>query len=284
MRLVEHWHHLVRVPLRAHALLGRGGTAADKAEHLGALKTSSPAGALLTSAQEHKAHFYFPQHPAASDKCKDLIFRLIQDKEHRLCSKRYSVKDSRYLEGPHLVTDAFGCHVFPDDAEDIKGHRWFRAIPWDRLQTIRPPFVPRIHSAEDTHYFDDSEPMEGWVASDRSEADALSPDEVKAVLGDFGSHVHRYAIQLVATPCHSSTLREAQQQIDELDRLSGEEREALKQFVHLYGRKERKRPRDRLLRDEQSKKIVMEVRKKTAFSGYSWQRRRPGGYARPQWL
>jgi hypothetical protein len=52
-------------------------------------------------------------------------------------------------------------------------------------------------------------------------------------------------------------------------------RSMLKRFVRLFGRKERKRPRDRLLRDRRTKKMVMEVRKQTAFLGYTWRRMRP---------
>jgi hypothetical protein len=57
-----------------------------------------------------------------------------------------------------------------------------------------------------------------------------------------------------------------------------EEKEMLKHFVRLYGQKERKRPRDILLRDQDLKEGVMDIRKKTAFMGYAWRRMRPGGY------
>ena len=49
------------------------------------------------------------------------------------------------------------------------------------------------------------------------------------------------------------------------------------------GRKERKRPRDILLRDENTKNTVMDVRMETAFLGYTWRRMRPGGYMMPKW-
>ncbi|KAI0600808.1 kinase-like domain-containing protein [Biscogniauxia sp. FL1348] len=49
----------------------------------------------------------------------------------------------------------------------------------------------------------------------------------------------------------------------------------MKAFVRTYGRRERKRPRDRLLRDRNTRAAVLEVRKQTAFLGYT--------YRRPNW-
>ena len=46
----------------------------------------------------------------------------------------------------------------------------------------------------------------------------------------------------------------------------------LKQIVRVYGKKERKRPRDRLLRDGSTKDVAMDVRKANAFLGYTWRR------------
>lgn len=177
-------------------------------------------------------------------------------------------------------TDFFDRYVFPDDAEDIKAHRWFKNVPWDCLQTLTPPFVPRISSVEDTHYFDGSESIDDWSESAVS-AQGLTPDEVRGVLSDFRHGVQDLAIQLVATPFDSVKLRTIDQQISTTSWLGDTEKEVLRQFVRLYGRKERKRPRDRLLRDEKTKDAVMSVRKKTAFMGYAWERMRPGGYMAP---
>lgn len=128
---------------------------------------------------------------------------------------------------------------------------------------------------EDTHYFDESEAIEDWSESCRSETGPLSPDEVKCILFDFRPIVQDMAVQLVATPYDSSRLRQLHQHIDDFELVSSEEKQALKHFLRLYGQKERKRPRDRLLRDDKTKDIVMGVRKRTAFLGYTWQRMRP---------
>jgi hypothetical protein len=46
----------------------------------------------------------------------------------------------------------------------------------------------------------------------------------------------------------------------------------LKGFVKRYGRKEKKRPRDRLLRDRDFAPKVLELRKRGAFLGYTYRR------------
>lgn len=216
-----------------------------------------------------------------SDKCKDLIYRLIQDKEIRLCSKRYQMKD-RGLVDSRRSADSFGRFVFPDDAEEIKAHRWFKDFPWDRVHTISPPFIPHITSIEDTHYFDESEPIEDSSASSPSTVD-VTPDDVRAILHDFRTYVQNIAIDLISAPYDSARLRSADHRIDSVFKLTVNERKVLKHFIRTYGRKERKRPRDILLRDENTKDVVMDVRRETAFMGYAWRRMRPGGYMAPKW-
>jgi len=39
----------------------------------------------------------------------------------------------------------------------IKSHPFFRDCPWDNLQSMTPPFIPKIKSATDTQYFDEFE-------------------------------------------------------------------------------------------------------------------------------
>lgn len=147
---------------------------------------------------------------------------------------------------------------------------------------MTPPFVPRIAGIEDTHYFDESEPIEDWSQSSPSPG-GLTPEDVKTILCDFREVVQVMAMQLIAAPLDSAKLRNMDQQIDAETALASNEREVLKHFVRMYGRKERKRPRDRLLRDEGTKHVVMDVRKRTAFMGYTWRRMRPEGYIVPPW-
>ncbi|KAL3962034.1 hypothetical protein ACCO45_003557 [Purpureocillium lilacinum] len=217
--------------------------------------------------------------PMISDKCKDLIFSLIQEKEKRLCSKRYLWKD-RAAES-HRPTDLFGKFVFPDDAEDIKVHKWFRNFPWERVHNISPPFVPHITSSDDTHYFDESEPIEDFSDSSPVAVD-VTDDDVREILRDFRACVQAAAMDLISSPYDSARLRSADHRIDSIQSFTANERKVLKHFIRVYGRKERKRPRDILLRDEKTKDAVMEVRKRTAFMGYTWRRMRPGGYVMPK--
>lgn len=106
------------------------------------------------------------------------MLSLIADKEYRLCSERYRMKDlitssssSSSSGAGSKMRDFAGRYVFPYDAEDIKAHKWFRHIPWERLHELEPPLVPKLRSVDDTHYFDD-----GGSVSDGSESAAADDD------------------------------------------------------------------------------------------------------------
>lgn len=55
------------------------------------------------------------------------MYRLIREKETRLCSKRYQMRDRGELDSGRMP-NSYGRYVFPDDAEDIKSHRWFKNV------------------------------------------------------------------------------------------------------------------------------------------------------------
>ncbi|KAH6651132.1 hypothetical protein F5144DRAFT_626081 [Chaetomium tenue] len=126
----------------------------------------------------HHETFGFPPRPTVSRRCQHLMLSLIADKEYRLCSERYRMKDlitsssSSSSSGPSSkIRDFAGRYVFPYDAEDIKAHKWFRHIPWERLHELEPPLIPKLRSVDDTHYFED-----GGSVSDGSESAAADED------------------------------------------------------------------------------------------------------------
>lgn len=51
-------------------------------------------------------------------------------------------------------TKRFGC--LKNGAEDIKKHRWFRGVDWNKVyaRKVRPPFTPAFRSQNDTSNFD----------------------------------------------------------------------------------------------------------------------------------
>ena len=216
-----------------------------------------------------------PHRPYTTAKCQDLIYRLIREKESRLCSRRYKMKDRGLLD-PGLSPDlSTGC-VFMDDGEDIKAHRWFKNVPWDRLHALTPPFVPHIHGPEDTHYFQESSSMEEMTDSEDEEGP--SPENIRDILHDFKPNFQNLAIELVAEPYDTIKLRGLHHTINTMFTITPTEKVVLKHFLKWYGRRKRERPRDRILRDDATKDLALDVRKKTAFIGYTWRRMRPGCY------
>ncbi|KUI67775.1 Serine/threonine-protein kinase cbk1 [Cytospora mali] len=310
----------------------------------------------------HRSTFSFPPRPFVSSRCQHLIASLIQDKETRLCSQRYHYKDMQQSSNSSANRNhtAFaGRFVFPYDAEDIKAHKWFRGVPWERLHELEPPFVPLLQSIDDTQYFDDDEPVTDISDSDDDDEDGplLQPetstavsrvsviaghDEVPPVpvpnpqpspastanqlqlltppssnpasplreqvhdsttpmatprtgaagsaaaniskkraereahldvaLQPFNQSIQRAVRSWLAVPYDSLRLRNFEVQVNAEPGLRASERDVLKALARAYGKKEKKRPRDKLLRDVVTKKAALEERKKTAFMGYEWKR------------
>ncbi|KAI6093349.1 hypothetical protein F4821DRAFT_253326 [Hypoxylon rubiginosum] len=208
--------------------------------------------------------------------------------------------------------DWTGRSVYPQDAEDLKAHKWFRDIPWDRLSQIAPPFVPRLAGCEDTHYFDEEESISDWSSShpdpssteteDLASSNPLlasnsptvnsyrggpitspslggqrrrSPERAAAMhaqLAQFPRHMRGLLGQFVASPYDSTKLKRVDREIELATDADARLCAAMKAFVRLYGRRERKRPRDRLLRDRKTRDVVLDVRRQTAFMGYTYRR------------
>ncbi|KAJ4346352.1 uncharacterized protein N0V89_010281 [Didymosphaeria variabile] len=176
----------------------------------------------------------------------DLMMHLLEDRSDRLSAKRYRENDwvlrDRAL-GPRRVRN-FNCTghiVFSNDAEDIKKHPFFRTIQWQNLHLTSPPFVPRVHGGQPiTKYFDD----EADIMSESDHLDSSSYDHAPAE-GDVAASEQKVGDgdggADLPTPPQSPA-------------------KGIKKIQRR--KKEKKRPRDKLLRDPQVGKTVLELRKK----------------------
>ncbi|TDZ60770.1 Serine/threonine-protein kinase cbk1 [Colletotrichum trifolii] len=220
----------------------------------------------------HNTTLEFPaQGPPVSAQCQDLIKLLLRDKENRLSSPEYYEQDQRLRLGVLHPPRQF---VFKDGASDIKRHPWFRHVPWDGLRRMQPQWIPEIDDSYDTHYFEEDEPVSDWSESVASVA-AERPVDAKVVVTElqylgYGNHMIGFCLGLIDKPYDSARLKKIDREIDGQSRLSSEAKQCMKEVVRKYGEKERKRPRDKLLRDAETKQEVLQFRKQTAFLGYSW--------------
>ncbi|RMZ83294.1 hypothetical protein DV738_g1346, partial [Chaetothyriales sp. CBS 135597] len=148
----------------------------------------------------------------------DLMKQLLVEKEKRLSSRNYRLNDCvgkprsgkavRFtMEKSHRYQGQF---VYPDDAEDLKAHPFFRNINWAGVLTRRPPFVPRVQSWEDTKYFDDDTPCSD-VESASSDADGtddvLESETVAPIPSDVGGVEDANCLEFETT---SSTTKTSQ--------------------------------------------------------------------------
>lgn len=206
----------------------------------------------------------------------DLINSILQEKEHRLCSQKYKFNDfqhSKSIPGRLLALrankqsrDYQGHYVYPNDATDIKAHPFFRGIIWERLHLSRPPFIPDIKNNDDTKYFDD----EDGPISDVD--DASSYCSVQERMNELFRPKANDTVRITQVddtegplgPAHGSSL--PRRDISAAIVRSGDGRPRMKKP------REKRRPRDRVLRDKDVGRKVLELRKKGAFLGYTYHR------------
>lgn len=186
----------------------------------------------------------------------NLMKCLLQEKELRLSCEKYTLNDFQFVKRPASRPDQF---VYANDASDIKAHPFFHDVPWSRLHIMKPPFVPKIRSLEDTRYFDEEEPVSDMEEasssySDNQEDQAAQPTIQKPTPRERAPELEWNANRVkIGRP--DSRMKDQENQAD-----NGKQS------------REHKRPRDKILRDPEVGKQVLEIRKRGAFLGYSWHR------------
>jgi hypothetical protein len=231
----------------------------------------------------------------------DLMQRLLVEKEKRLCSRRYELNDftKRFVGGQSVKFAAdktsksyMGMFVYAEDAEDLKRHTFFRGIHWESMLDRRPPFVPRVKSWEDTKYFDDEQPIsdiDSGSSDDEEPAEEKTPALNVQKSPDCGSKASNHhhedqhivpstALKLKGEPNDCGNLSpnspvpyqvEAAKDADEIvdaEKVEGEASPPAKK------KKEKKRPRCKILRDPETGKTAMKWRENGAFLGYAYAR------------
>jgi hypothetical protein len=192
----------------------------------------------------------------------DLMMRLLEERQDRLSAKRYRENDWVLRDkavGTRRVRNlnVTGHIVYPNDAEDIKSHPFFRNIQWSTLHMTRPPFVPRVHGGQPiTKYFDDENEI--MSASDHLDSSSYEAVEGLAVL-DPTALLPEDEVTPIAMPGASAQIPAYEQVYTSVQKIRRR-------------KKEKKRPRDKMLRDPQVGRAVLELRKKGAFVGYTYRR------------
>jgi serine/threonine protein kinase len=230
---------------------------------------------------EHKRFLHFPvtpriarptgdhvQLPSVSRNAIELIMRLLDDREKRLSCKRYRendwvLRDRAIGARRYRSLRSTGHIVYPNDAEDIKAHPFFRHTQWSTLHLVRPPFVPRVHGSQPiTKYFDD----EAEIMSASDHLDSSSYEVAQMMDGaTVVENVELLGEESIPKPDHAGQQKGRSPTYEQICQSVQKMR---------CRKKEKKRPRDKLLRDPEVGRIVLEIRKKGAFIGYTYRRPR----------
>jgi hypothetical protein len=243
---------------------------------------------------KHKQTLKFPEcdptrEPSIS--ALDLMQALLVEKEKRLCSKRYELNDfsRRFIGGQSVKYSAdksskhySGLFVYADDADDIKRHAFFRNIKWESMLERRPPFVPRVKDWEDTKYFDEDQPVSDIESGSSDDIENMKPEVQTVVRIEVGSKTsHQHEDQHIVP---SAALKlNANQTVLNVKGAGGEHIAALPMTdlsvstpamvdAPTKQKKERKRPRDKILRDGETGRTAMKMREQGAFLGYAYQK------------
>lgn len=236
----------------------------------------------MLTRKQHKQHLRFSNEPRfarphidrvplmpVSRDAIELMMRLLDDRRVRISCKRYRennwvLRDRASSARPHRSTKPAGHIVFPNDAEDIKAHPFFRNIQWTTLHLTRPPFVPRVHGEQSiAKYFDDeAEIMSASDHLDSSSYEAIQLDGATVI--ENAGHLDDQK----STPTADPAVQQTKSTPPACEQICPG-------FQKMKRRKkEKKRPRDKLLRDPEVGRVVLEIRKKSAFIGYTYRRPR----------
>ncbi|KAJ6096575.1 hypothetical protein N7486_007321 [Penicillium sp. IBT 16267x] len=227
---------------------------------------------------QHARTLQFPREKQTdklvSQEAVNLISQILQERQYRLCSQEYQANN--FLSGRPVTAQVLysmdpryraitSYFVYPNDATDIKAHPFFRGIRWNELHLTQPPLIPRVRNWEDTRYFDD------WKGiSNIDEASSKSDSE-----GEDTDHEEKPGSAALERPQSQpgSTLEPPTTGV-----APAMTAEAIsKKAQDAERRREKKRPRDKILRDKKIGKTALEIRKRGAFLGYTY--RRPKGPA-----
>ncbi|KAJ6008339.1 hypothetical protein N7540_012315 [Penicillium herquei] len=227
---------------------------------------------------QHTRSLHFPRDKPTdklvSQDAINLISQILQERQFRLCSQKYQANDMLagrpvsaqflYSMDPRYKTIK-SYFVYPNDAADIKAHPFFRGIRWSELHRTRPPRVPRVRNWEDTRYFDDWKKSVGNIEEASHESDSERRDDERDEKPEPDGVDNFDSITNSAQPDQPGP--------DTSPAADGNAQKA----PDADRRKEKKRPRDKILRDKKLSRAAMEIRKRGAFLGYTY--RRPKGAA-----
>ena len=236
--------------------------------------------------------------PPPSDTVIDLLQSILTDKEVRFSSRQYrhsEVRVGRRLSAASSATSPLARYVYANGAEEIKSHKYFHGIPWTQMHLVQPPFVPRVKENQSiTKYFEDEKDI---ITDDSSSfvsiverlemSGKVDDDRARTTLG---VHYERWKAEGILKEKRALGIEDCSD--GELQRIKehfGYEFETWKaermmQVDAEHGtvephpqrqKKEKKRARDKLLRDPTVGRGVMEIRKKGAFFGYTYRRPKP---------
>lgn len=163
------------------------------------------------------------------------------------------------------------------------------------MHLMTPPFVPRVRENQSiTKYFEDEKDIvtddsSSYLSIKEHLDEHASDEEAKAVLGPYyhkwkAEQREREKAQLGIPDCSDAELERLKEhfgdehpmwKVQRMAEVQHELAENGEPDAALKPKKEKKRPRDKMLRDPGIGRKVMALRKRGAFLGYTYRRPKP---------
>lgn len=250
----------------------------------------------------HRSTLFFPRHerwsrpstesrvwlPPPSNLALDLMQGILTDKEMRLSSRQYrQSENSRLARRASNHTAGQTRHVYPNGSEEIKAHAFFHGIPWTEMHLGAPPFVPRVKQKQSiTKYFEDEKDIVSEESSLYYSTRDHGSDQVDGLGCNAAELLEQEKIDVGLQSCSDAEFQRIREHYGasypdwKAQRVALLQRQRLEKMhdddlQEHKPKKEKKRPRDKVLRDAVLGKKVMEIRKKKAFFGYTYRRPKP---------
>jgi len=261
---------------------------------------------ILTTVQRHRQHLSFPRTQIGGSRKSlspvteaaiNLIQCLLMDREKRLSCRAYRDNDIQHRKRsgrPLCYQTSSAYFVSANDAEDIKAHHFFHGINWETIHQSCPPWMPRDKEGQDIamNFENEDQTLSASQVSSSSLDETASltnkpTPSASASPADIPIHtsgqrvvVAKQSLYKIGTSSsHCNHDPSARKPFNFLTNTKPSSPSSLSTQVDTVpnlpckkGRKEKKLPNNKILRDPAVARTALEVRKRAAFLGYTYRR------------
>ena len=114
--------------------------------------------------------------PFASKKPTEVCYKVIHFKEYFKIPDNIKISENAKDLIISLITDS-NLRLGKNGSDEIKSHPFFKGINWNKIKSLKPPFIPNLLKDYDSQYFFDDEDLESmWPEVEKEEIKSIDPE------------------------------------------------------------------------------------------------------------